>query len=80
MNKPVNLGLSIVEISKTLIYQFWYDYFKPYQHKPYQHNAKLCYMDTDSFIIHIKAENVYDDNDNSDKKAKGKKMSNKKNT
>ena len=50
MNKPVYLGLSILEISKTLVYEFWYDYIKP----KYQNNAKLCCMDTDSFIIHIK--------------------------
>ena len=42
MNKPVYLGLSILEISKTLMYEFWYDYIKP----KYQDNAKLCYMDT----------------------------------
>ena len=41
MNKPVYLGLSILEISKTLMYEFWYDYIKP----KYQNNAKLCYMD-----------------------------------
>ena len=40
MNKPVYLGLSILEISKTLMYEFWYDYIKP----KYQNNAKLCYM------------------------------------
>ena len=56
-NKPVYLGLSILEISKTLMYEFWYDYFKP----KYQNNAKLCYMDTDSFIIHIKTEDFYKD-------------------
>ena len=52
MNKPVYLGMSILEINKTLIYEFWYDYIKP----KYQNNAKLCYMDTGSFIIHIKTE------------------------
>ena len=41
MKKPVYLGLSILEISKTLMYEFWYDYIKP----KYQNNAKLCYMD-----------------------------------
>ena len=56
-NKPVYLGLSILEISKTLIYQFWCDYTKP----KYQSNAKLCYMDTDSFTIYIKTEDVYED-------------------
>ena len=50
MNKPIYLGLSILEISKTLMYEFWYDYMKP----KYGDNGKLCYMDTDSFIIHIK--------------------------
>ena len=57
MNKPVYLGLSILEISKTLMYEFWYDYIKP----KYQNNAKLCYVDTDSFIINIKTENFYED-------------------
>ena len=50
MNKPVYLGFSILEISKTLMYEFWYDYIK----LKYQNKAKLCYMDTDSFIIYIK--------------------------
>ena len=57
MNKPVYLGLSILEISKTLTYEIWYDYVKP----KYQDNAKLYYIDTDSFIIHIKTEDVYED-------------------
>ena len=52
MNKPVYLGQSILEISKTPTYEFWYDYIKP----KYQNNAKLCYMDTSSFIIHIKTK------------------------
>ena len=52
MNKPIYLGLAILEISKTLMYEFWYDYIKP----KYQQNAKLCCKDRDSFIIHIKTE------------------------
>ena len=52
MNKPVYLGLLILEISKTLMYKFWYGYIK----LKYQNIAKLCYMDTQSFIIHIKTE------------------------
>ena len=51
------LGLSILDISKTLIYEFWYDYIKP----KYQDNAKLCYMDTDRFIIHFKTADFYED-------------------
>ena len=57
INKPVYLGLLILEISKTLMYEFWYDYIKP----KYQNNAKLCYMDTDSCIIYVKTEDVYED-------------------
>ena len=57
MNKPIYLGLSILEISKTLMYEFWYDYMKP----KYNDNVKLCYMDTDSFIINIKTNDFYKD-------------------
>ena len=49
------LGLLILEISKTLMYEFWYNYMKP----KYGENVKLCYMDTDSFIIHIKTKDFY---------------------
>ena len=52
MNKPLYLGMSILDISKTLIYEFRYYYIKP----KYRDKAKLCYMDTYSFIIHIKTE------------------------
>ena len=52
MNMPVSLGLPMLEISKTLMYEFWYDYIK----LKYSDNVKLCYMDTDSFIMHIKTE------------------------
>ena len=57
MNKPIYLGLSILEISKTLMYEFWYDYMKP----KYNSNVKLCYMDTDSFIMNIKTNDFYKD-------------------
>ena len=46
MNKPACLGLSMLELSKILMYQFWYDYVKP----KYWEKVKLRYMDTDSFI------------------------------
>ena len=49
MNKSVCLGLSILELSKILMCEFWYDYVKPKYEK-----AKLCYMDTDSLIVYIK--------------------------
>ena len=57
MNKPIYLGLSILEISKILMYEFWYDYMKP----KYGNNVKLCYMDSDSFIMNIKANDFYED-------------------
>ena len=49
MNKPLYLDMSILDISKTLMYKFWYDYIKP----KYRDRVKLCYTDTDSFIINI---------------------------
>ena len=57
MNKPIYLGLSILGISKTNMYEFWYDYIKP----KYGDRAKLCYTDTDSFVIYIKTEDFYED-------------------
>ena len=57
MNKPLYLGASILDISKTFMYEFWYDYLKP----KYGDRVKLCYMDTDSFIIHNITENFFED-------------------
>ena len=57
MNKPIYLGQAILDISKTLMYEFWYDYIKP----KYEDKARLCYMDTDSFVMHIKTEDFYKD-------------------
>ena len=57
MNKPIYLDLSILEISKTLMYKFWYDYMKP----KYNNNVKLSYMDTDNFIMNIKTNDFYKD-------------------
>ena len=39
------------------MYEFWYDYVKP----KYSQNAKICYMDTDSFIVHVKTDDIYTD-------------------
>ena len=49
------LGLSILELSKTLMYEFWYDYIK----SKYGEKIKLCYMDTDSSIVYIKTDDIY---------------------
>ena len=55
MNKPVYLGLSALDMSETVTYEFWWDHVKP----KYNENARLCYMDTDSFIIHVKTHDIY---------------------
>ena len=57
MNKPIYLGLSILEISKIIMYGFWYNYVK----KKYGDMVKLCYMDTDSLIMNIKTKDFYKD-------------------
>ena len=57
MNKSAYLGQKILNISKTLMYEFYYDYLMP----KYVDKVKLCYMDTDSFILHIQTEDFYKD-------------------
>ena len=56
-NKSLYLGASILDISKTLMYKFWYDYLKP----RYGDRMKLCYTDIDSFIIYVKTEDFFED-------------------
>ena len=57
MNKPVYLGQAELDLSKIVMYEFHYDYMKP----KYGENLKLCYMDTDSLVYHIKTEDFYED-------------------
>ena len=57
MNKPIYLGLSILDISKILMYEFWYNYMKP----KYGNRVELCYMYTASFIMSIKTNDFYKD-------------------
>ena len=57
MIKPLYLGVSILDISKTLMYGFWYDYIKP----KYGDRTKICYTDTDSFVIYVKTEDFLKD-------------------
>ena len=57
MNKPIYLGLSLLDISKILMYEFWYDYMK----LKYGNRVKLCDMDTDSFVMNIKTNDFYKD-------------------
>ena len=56
VNNSIYLDMSTLDISKTYIYEFWYDYIKP----KYQEKAKLCCMDTDSFIIYVKTKYFYE--------------------
>ena len=60
INKPVYLEMTILDISKTLMYEFWCDYLK----LKYKDKANLCYMDTDSFVINIFTEDVFEDFNN----------------
>ena len=60
MNKPLYLGMSILDISKTLMYEFWYGYPKP----KYNDKVKLCYMDVDSFVLNIFTEAFFEDINN----------------
>ena len=55
INKPVYLGLSILELSKILMYEFWYDYVKP----KYCEKSNLCNMDKDSFIVITGTDDTY---------------------
>ena len=57
MDKPVYLGQAILDISEILMYEFWYHYIKT----KYGDNARLCYMNTNSFVIKIKTEDFYKD-------------------
>ena len=57
MNKPLYLGMSILDISKTVMYEFWCDYVK----QKYNDRAKSCYMHTDSFVVNIFTEDILED-------------------
>ena len=57
MNKPIYLGLSILELSKITMYEFWYDYVKV----KYEDRARLCYIDTDSFVLNVRTKDFYRD-------------------
>ena len=55
INEPIHLGQAVLDLSKTVMFDFWYDYLKPM----YGDKIRLCYTDTDSFIIHIKTDDFY---------------------
>ena len=57
INKPIYLGQTVLDLSKTLMFEFWYDYLKPM----YGDKIRLRYTDTDSFVMHIKTDDFYKD-------------------
>ena len=57
IDKPIYLGQAVLDLSKTLMYEIWYDYLKPM----YRDKIRLCYTDTDSFIMHINTDDFYKD-------------------
>ena len=57
MNKPVYLGQAILDISKTLMYEFWYVYIK----LKYGDKARLCYTENDSLVIYVETKDFYKD-------------------
>ena len=57
MYKPVHLGQAILDISKSLMYDFYYGYLK----QKYEDRVRLCYTDTDSFILYILTNDFYED-------------------
>ena len=60
MNVPIYIGFTILVVTKTVMWEFFNDYLKP----KYGGKIKLCYTDTDSFILHIKTKDFYEDIDN----------------
>ena len=60
INVQIYIGFTILEVSKTVMWEFFHDYLKP----KYCDNMKLCYTDTDSFIFHIKTKYFYEDINN----------------
>ena len=57
INKPAHLGQAILDLSKTLMYEFHYDYMRPKNSS----KVTMCYMDTDSFVYEIETEDFYRD-------------------
>ena len=57
MNKPVYVGQAVLPCSKTLMYEFWYDYLNP----KYGDQVKLCYMNIDNFIFKVERDGFYKD-------------------
>ncbi len=57
LNKPIQIGMSILDLSKTLMYEFHYDYVKP----KWGNKAALLFTDTDSLCYEIQTDDFYED-------------------
>ena len=57
LNKPIYVGMSVLDISKHLMYDFYYNALKA----RYGDKIRLLYTDTDSVIIHVQTEDIYQD-------------------
>ena len=57
-DKPIYLGYSVLELSKLLMYETYYDILQPYFG---QENIQLHYMDTDSFVLSVNTNDIIKD-------------------
>eukprot|EP00438_Fugacium_kawagutii_P011395 Skav219002 [mRNA] locus=scaffold169:420344:421828:+ [translate_table: standard] len=57
LDKPIFIGMSILDLSKQHMYSFYYDVMKP----KYGNNIRMVYTDTDSFVFHTKTDDIYED-------------------
>ena len=57
LDKPIFIGMSILDLSKQHMYKFYYDVMKP----KYGDNIRMVYTDTDSFVFHTKTDDIYQD-------------------
>ena len=57
LNKPAYIGMCMLELSKVLMYEFYYNYIK----NKYGNKSKLLFTDTDNLMYEIKTENVHKD-------------------
>lgn len=57
MNKPIIVGMSVLDLSKTVMYDFLYNYLIP----KYNGKIETCYGDTDSFVVNVETRDIYED-------------------
>ena len=57
LNKPIYIGMAILDLSKLHMYKFYYDVLKI----KYEDKIKMVYTDTDSYVLHVETEDLYED-------------------